>query len=427
MAPRRNGAPHNSKSASRRVFHHPLAKIPGPNTVTVTAGALLRIITMGIDGRCGSPGGPMIGCSQISQAPPLQPEVRVANRSVYHESEGFSSGSNLVQIRRSFDAGAFDKGTKANSSYSLEIAPFVLFKPILSWMSGKSREHPPPTRRTTVRNSSNRGETIAGSSKSNAVHPPVVESSPPGDVVDNEGWAPCDQLGPHWSKELLESILRKRGELILSTFPTQEALDFQRLAGDVAHAEIEEVDTTHSLVLYSRDKDTFDAIYAGIDAALRARRRRQTPAPRGGGRVAMSNRAHRRRPFNSGEGLTTFGVILVIGVAALGGIFAGVVIYYGPFNCVSVAVWLVIWPFMLLKALVQCGFKLTAYAVQATFDAALRAAQMFQTSLVSAIVCSWSFAVRQVREQAHYLLSVLVSWLEELLERNAQLGTALEG
>jgi hypothetical protein len=109
-------------------------------------------------------------------------------------------------------------------------------------------------------------------------------------------------------------------------------LDFQSLAGDVAHVEIEEVDTTHSLVLYSRDKDTFDAIYAGIDAALRARRRRQTPAPRGGGRVAKLKRVPRRRSYNPGERLTTFGVILVVGVAALGGMFAGVIIYYGPFS-----------------------------------------------------------------------------------------------
>ncbi|TEB25757.1 hypothetical protein FA13DRAFT_1796258 [Coprinellus micaceus] len=293
-------------------------------------------------------------------------------------------------------------------------------------MSGKNRKRTPQTCRTAVPSSSSRGETTIRSIRAGD-HLSAVESSPLEDVVDNEGWTPCDQLGPHWSKELLESILQKRGELILSTFPTQEALDFQRLAGDVAHVEIEEIDVTHSLVLYSRDKGIFNTMYAGIETALRARRRRQVPTPKGGGRVATSNRIHHQPSSNSGEGLTTFGVILVLSVAALGGIFAGTVIYYGPFYCVSVAVWLVVWPFILLKALVQYGFKLTAYAVQAAFDAALRVAQLFQTSLVSAIVCSWSFAVHQVREQAHYLLSVLVTWLEELLERNAQLGTALEG
>lgn len=184
-----------------------------------------------------------------------------------------------------------------------------------------------------------------------------------------QGGAHVSGLSPTWSNGLLRALLEKEGQLlVLSIIPRNEALAIQEFVGGTEYIDVREVDELDSLVMYSQSARAFKNVAGAVDIDMHPRRRRAAaciPVSRAAG-------ARRAAATSAATKLTTLGVVLVIGVAVLGGVSAGVVISFGPYReqvskqraqCIDwnssaglmiVTIWALMWPILQLKTLVQC-------------------------------------------------------------------------
>jgi hypothetical protein len=167
---------------------------------------------------------------------------------------------------------------------------------------------------------------------------------------------------PAWGNQLIWALLKKRNPLILSVVPPNEAATIRGLAGEAEYMDVREVDALRSLVVYSPSTEGFGNTIEAVDIALRSRRR--TAASRTGATRRLSATSAASR-------LTTLGAVLVICVAALGGVSASVVMSFGPYceyslSChmghtnrlatgvLTTTIWAIGWPILRLKGVVQC-------------------------------------------------------------------------
>lgn len=131
-----------------------------------------------------------------------------------------------------------------------------------------------------------------------------------------------------WSNQLLWALLEKKGQLVLSVVKHNEASAIRGFAAEMEYVDVKEVDALSSLVIYSRSVKDFKAITDVVDIVIRSRRRRAAASTPG----ARANGTRRTPATSEATKLTALGVAFVIGVAALGGVFAGVVISFGPYR-----------------------------------------------------------------------------------------------
>lgn len=126
--------------------------------------------------------------------------------------------------------------------------------------------------------------------------------------------------------QLLWALLKKRGQVVISIMQTNEALAIRGLIGETGYADIRELDASKTLVIFGRSAQEFIDVMDIVEENMHPRRRRSTSSigsKRGSG-------VRQSFPTAGATKLTALGVLLVIGVAALGGVCAGVVISYGP-------------------------------------------------------------------------------------------------
>lgn len=147
-----------------------------------------------------------------------------------------------------------------------------------------------------------------------------------------------------------------------------EAEAFKGLIGETEWSQVRGIDSLRSLTMYSRSAQDGRDILGVVDVNTHSRRRRPVATP-----ATRSSGSRRTSAIVGASRLTAFGVVLVVGVAALGGVSAGVVITFGPYSkslhspssstitdsssgLLSWAIWAAVWPILQLVELVQCKF-----------------------------------------------------------------------
>ncbi|KAJ3527655.1 hypothetical protein NMY22_g9709 [Coprinellus aureogranulatus] len=217
-----------------------------------------------------------------------------------------------------------------------------------------------------------------------------------------------ERAGRGLPNQLLWAFLRKRGLLVLSVMHPNEATAVQGFAGEAEKVDVQELDSLRSLVMYSGSKVAFDDILREVDVSVRPR-----PGPPSRRPQAAASTANKRagRTFSSSGSvrMTALGVALVIGVAVLGGVMAGVVVSFGPSRLLNATISAILCPVMRLLTLLQHACVLTLFVLGISLKAVYRA-----------FVRSGSFTIRQALSMLHVVLTLTLSWLEFLRDVNAQ-------